>query len=274
MTYSTQPATHYTPAQLAEAFNQAFEGYFMPVNFTAEAMQAFLQRDDVSLAHSHILFANDQPAGLAFMSLRPGVSRVAGMGIATAWRGQGAGRWLMEKLVEESASRGETHMQLEVIAQNERAIRLYEHFGFKKLRRLLGWKLQAGSPAPGSQLPDVIPAEEAIAAVEQYGLPNLPWQVDASTLRRMNGLQAFRLGEAFLLTGDLKPEHVALRSLIVTPEARRTGQAAALLQGVFAMHPGKTWHVPAIFPEELGGVFEAQGFEPEEISQWQMERTH
>jgi hypothetical protein len=35
-------------------------------------------------------------------------------------------------------------------------------------------------------------------------------------------------------------------------------------------YPGKTWHVPAIFPEELGKVFEMAGFEREDISQWQM----
>lgn len=272
MSYSTQPAQNYNPNQLARFFNQAFEGYFMPVNFSAEAMQAFLHRDNVSLEHSHILLSEGQPAGLALISLRPGVSRVAGMGITTNLRGKGAGRWLMELLIQESAKRGETSMKLEVIAQNEPAIRLYEHFGFKKIRRLLGWKLQAGSPAPDSRIPDIIIAEAAIAAVEQHGLPNLPWQVDAITLRRMNGLHGFRLGEAFLLTSDTATEHVVLRSLVVTPEARRTGQAAALLQGVFALHPGKTWHVPPIFPEELGGLFESLGFQQEEISQWQMER--
>jgi hypothetical protein len=37
-----------------------------------------------------------------------------------------------------------------------------------------------------------------------------------------------------------------------------------------AHHAGKTWHVPAIFPEEFGNVFERAGFEKENLSQWQM----
>ena len=37
-----------------------------------------------------------------------------------------------------------------------------------------------------------------------------------------------------------------------------------------AQYAGKTWHVPALFPEELGVVFERAGFEKEKLSQWQM----
>jgi hypothetical protein len=37
-----------------------------------------------------------------------------------------------------------------------------------------------------------------------------------------------------------------------------------------AHYAGKTWHVPAIWPEEFGPLFERAGFQREELSQWQM----
>jgi hypothetical protein len=43
-----------------------------------------------------------------------------------------------------------------------------------------------------------------------------------------------------------------------------------MLKRVISNHPGRSWHVSAILPEELGKVFEGAGFEREEISQWQM----
>jgi hypothetical protein len=46
-----------------------------------------------------------------------------------------------------------------------------------------------------------------------------------------------------------------------------------MLKTLIANHPGKTWHVPAILPEEVAKVYERAGFEREELSQWQMRRV-
>jgi hypothetical protein len=43
-----------------------------------------------------------------------------------------------------------------------------------------------------------------------------------------------------------------------------------MLKSMIANHKGKVWHVPAVFPEEFGKVFERAGFEKEKLSQWQM----
>ena len=66
---------------------------------------------------------------------------------------------------------------------------------------------------------------------------------------------------------------IAIWSLLVAPQARGNGLGAQMLKAVMAQHPGKTWHVPAILPEELGKVFERAGFLREELSQWQMKLT-
>jgi hypothetical protein len=59
-------------------------------------------------------------------------------------------------------------------------------------------------------------------------------------------------------------------SLLVEPAARGKDLGVDMLQRVIASHPGKTWHVPAIFPEEFGKIFERAGFKREELTQWQM----
>jgi hypothetical protein len=43
-----------------------------------------------------------------------------------------------------------------------------------------------------------------------------------------------------------------------------------LVKSIIAQFPGKTWHVSAILPEELGKVYEQAGFVREQLSQWQM----
>ena len=100
---------------------------------------------------------------------------------------------------------------------------------------------------------------------------NLPWQVDGEPLLRLGSApRAFRLKSACIVTSDPAAEHIGIRCLIVEPEVRHQGQALALLQALFAAYPGKTWHVPQIFPEEMAGVFEKAGFRLETLSQFQM----
>jgi len=81
---------------------------------------------------------------------------------------------------------------------------------------------------------------------------------------------AYKNGDAYIALSNPDAEHVVIWSLLVEPQARGKGLAVQLLEDVMAKHVGKTWHVPAILPEELGGVFERAGFEREELSQWQM----
>jgi GNAT superfamily N-acetyltransferase len=65
-------------------------------------------------------------------------------------------------------------------------------------------------------------------------------------------------------------EHIVIWSLLVEPSARGKGLGVDMLKRVMAHHAGKVWHVPAIWPEELGILFERAGFKREELSQWQM----
>jgi ribosomal protein S18 acetylase RimI-like enzyme len=53
-----------------------------------------------------------------------------GMGVLPEYRGQGIGRRLLEACIAKAWVKGLTRIELEVRADNERAIRLYESVGF------------------------------------------------------------------------------------------------------------------------------------------------
>ena len=73
-----------------------------------------------------------------------------------------------------------------------------------------------------------------------------------------------------MVVSNPEAEHIVIWSLLVEPEARGNELGIKMLRRVMAHYPGRTWHVPALCPEEFGTVFEKAGFEKEKLSQWQM----
>jgi hypothetical protein len=122
-----------------------------------------------------------------------------------------------------------------------------------------------------------IDLREAGSVISQHGLTDLPWQLAGETIAHLNPPAcAYRNGPALVVTSNLAVEHVVIWSLLVWGvylgmlEARGQQLGEAMLKNVIANHPGKTWHIPAIFPAEFGKLFERAGFEQEELTQWQM----
>jgi ribosomal protein S18 acetylase RimI-like enzyme len=268
MEYKTRPLNTLSLRVTAKLFNRSFEAYFIPVQFTKDSFKAFAQRDDIDFGASQILLANDQLIGLVLIARRGKASRMGGFGIIPEFRGLGAGSWFVKRLLDDARLRVETHMYLEVIRQNEAAVRLYEKHGFARIRRLLGFKAERpiGIGDTNLQTCDQVLVLDMINA---HGLPDLPWQLDAETLQSITSF-GYRLGDAFALISNPVAEHISFRSLVVPAHARGQGQATRLLNALFAKFPGKVWQVPAIFPEEMGGAFMRAGMQPETLSQWQM----
>jgi len=107
--------------------------------------------------------------------------------------------------------------------------------------------------------------------IAQHGLHDLPWQLTGETISQMlPPTRAYCKDKAYIVISNPEAEHVVIWSLLVEKEARGNHTGKRLLKTVVANHPQKTWHVPAIYPEELGHVFEQAGFERESLWQWQM----
>jgi ribosomal protein S18 acetylase RimI-like enzyme len=270
MDFDMTPASEYPLLDLAELLNRGFEGYFVPINFNVNALLNIVRKDGIDLTSSRVLIADGEPAGVALIARRGWTSRLAAMGIATETRGMGAGFWFMQQLIREACDRGEHEMFLEVIEQNGPAVHLYEKCGFEIVRRLISLIRKEAVEEQPRELREM-DVREAAAWVTQYGLSNLPWQLSGESLAQMNPpVCAYRNEGACIIISDPQVNDIVIWALVVEPHARDNGLGQETLKAIMTQYPMKTWHVPAILPEELGKVYERAGFIREQLSQWQM----
>lgn len=270
MTFTSNPASDYSNAELVEILNRGFEGYFVPITFHVTAFLNMVRKDGIDLTSSRILLKDDEPMGIALIARRGWTSRLAAMGIARESRGLGAGSWFMEHLIQEARQRGEREMLLEVIEQNAPAVHLYKKFGFEITRRLIGLICKDAVEEEAGELQE-IDIRRVSSLISQYGLPDLPWQLSGESIAQTNPpARAYCKGQAYTVITNPEAKDAVIWSLLVEPSARGKGLGTDMLNSVIAKHPHKTWHIPALLPEELGIVYERAGFVREELSQWQM----
>ncbi|MCI0551237.1 MAG: GNAT family N-acetyltransferase [Anaerolineae bacterium] len=272
MKLDLKPASNYPLPDLTNVLNLSFENYLVPIQFNISQFITMLRKDSIDLDSSRVLLIDDEPAGIALIARRGSLraSRLAAMGISQQMRGKGAGSWFMEKLIQESRQRSDREMVLEVIEQNEPAVQLYQKFGFQSIRRLVGFVCKSATENGASNLHE-IDLREAGSLISQHGLPDLPWQLSGKTIALMDPpVRAYRKGQAYAVISNPDVEHIVIWSLLVEPDGRGNELGLDMLRSLTAQHAGKTWHVPAILPEELGNVYEKAGFEKEKLSQWQM----
>ena len=161
------PADTLELEQLAAVFNAGYEGYFVPMHVDAAALGPMLALWDVDLARSRVALRDGEPIGIANVGVRGDEGWIGGLGVVPAERRHGVGRALMEAVLAGAPAR----MTLEVLEQNEPAIRLYEQLGFTRTRVLEIWSLTTELPY----------AEAWSTEVRSLGQTGLPWQrADAS----------------------------------------------------------------------------------------------
>jgi len=270
MKFDSISASESTLPDLVKLLNLGFENYLVPIQFSLPQFLTMVRKDSIDLTTSRILLANDEPSGIALIARRGWTSRLAAMGISQQMRGKGAGSWFMEKLVQESRQRNDHEMVLEVIEQNEPAVLLYQKFGFQSVRRLVGFVFKNEAQNSIESLQE-IDLREAGRLIALHGLADLPWQLSGETIAHLNPpARAYCKAQAYAVISNPDAEHIVIWFLLVEPDARGNELGLNILKNLTAMHAGKTWHVPAILPEELGSTYEKAGFEKEKISQWQM----
>lgn len=269
---SLKPAYDFPIPTLADLMTRCFEGYLVSINMTDAALHTMLRRDGIDLTASRALMKDNQPIGLALIARRGWTSRLAAMGITSDARNGGVGTWAMEQLLEEAKSRGEREMVLEVIEQNTAGVKLYEKAGFKKIRRLVGYKLETPHSESAHHLEE-IDIRDLARQVTYHGMKDLPWQLSGTTIMQHTPpSRAFRLNDAYCLISDPEATDVAISSVLVKTRSRGAGLSGVLLRALFAKFPNKVWHVSPIYPEEMGFIFEQVGMVRESLSQWQMSR--
>jgi len=76
----------------------------------------------------------DEIVGFAFIKLKNRTDGELGIGIRDDFQGKGIGSKLMDNLIKLARKEGLKKIRLTVLADNYKAIRLYEKFGFKKTK--------------------------------------------------------------------------------------------------------------------------------------------
>lgn len=261
-------------ARTAELLNGAFADYFVKIPFTEAALHHAEHMDDVQPGLSPVVLLDGEPVGAALVAHRGNESRVAGMGFLPPARRHGAGRALMEHLLAAARVWGDRRLLLEVIGQNEAALRLYEAVGFVRKRRLVGFA--GAAPAglqPAAELAEVA-VRDVAAAIARQATVDWPWQISADTIARLPApATGYQLDGAWATVLNPAGPTAGFRAVVVEGDGRREERAVRLLQAVMARHPAATeWRMSALLPEEFGGWFTRAGLAPTDLYQWQMER--
>jgi GNAT superfamily N-acetyltransferase len=150
-------------AELAELFTRGYEGYFVPMHFDAPTLAYMVDAWDIDLSRSRVAPGE----GLCNLAVRGHRGWIGGIAVVPEARRRGVGRALMEAVLELAPPT----VLLEVIEENEPAIRLYETLGFERTRVLEVWRVD-DPPLVEARSVDPVP-------LGQHGLP---WQREDASL--------------------------------------------------------------------------------------------
>jgi ribosomal protein S18 acetylase RimI-like enzyme len=269
-----RPAAQLPAGALYEAFGLAFADYLIgPFQLEPAQWPGFLARQCVDLALSRAA-CDPQGRVLAFALVAPRDDRwrLATMGAIPAARGSGAARALLDDFIARAEAAGMAAVELEVFAQNERALALYRSRGFETCHELFGYQHAALGGAAQPAAFDAIGRDAALAWLDALNIEDLPLQVGAQVLAvNPRPWSAWQLGSAQLVF-DALPERVQLLSLIDTAPGQRDAQT--LLWALQRHHATRALAVPQLQRHDLGGAaLEALGFERLALHQLLMRRS-
>lgn len=193
--YRFSNALNYSHGQLSEMINASFQGYFFSMQMTAEMSSDFWRIHQID-GNSSVIMHDQQGAfvGTARMGVRGKRGWCGGFGIVPQFRGSGASTLLAERMIQVARSSGLETLQLEVLEQNSRAIKLYEKWGFRRVRQLLGLELAATALPSG----EPVQLEKSTTETFVHGLSQAwkPfWGGEAASLLTLDA-------ETFALTGS------------------------------------------------------------------------
>jgi len=262
------------PAALHQAFGQAFADYLLgPFRLSLAQWPGFLARQAVALDLSRVaLNALGEPLAFALVAPRPKRWRLATMGATPSARGSGAAPALLDDFIERAGAAGAQAVELEVFAQNERAVRLYQSRGFAQVHELHGYERAAqggAAQAPGWQ---ALPREQALAWLRANEPADLPLQLGATVLEQHpEGWTAWQQGRALLVWAKAG-DRVQILSLIDRqpdqPDAER------LVAALAAAEPSLALFAPQLLRPDLGGeALQRLGFSRAALHQWLMVRN-
>ena len=138
----------------------------------------------------------------------------------------------MHAILDVARRRGLREVWLEVLVQNEPAIRLYEKLGFEIVRELEIWSLDGLVVQKHNVRP--VPVEQAQARIRAERTQREPWQREDASVANYEGVEALESDRGAILF-------------------RRTGERVSLLQGV-AADEGASRELLLALPEQAASL--------------------
>jgi GNAT superfamily N-acetyltransferase len=170
------------------AWNRGFEGYFVKIDMTAETFMNRVINEGISFDFSRVLFDENEPVaiilnGFRSTSLGNKISWNGGTGVAPAYRGKGASRILMEGALRIYQDEGIEIATLEAIKENERAIRLYEKYGYQITDQLMCLTGSLQKIRNFHTITSITIRPEQLSMIPQYN-GNGPWQCQWQSVKQ------------------------------------------------------------------------------------------
>lgn len=179
-------------SEAVKIWNEGFVGYFADMTLSIDAYLSRLHYLFVSPELSLIAFHENKPVGFLLNGIRDNKGRKTawngGTGVSADFRGAGIGKALVQAALELYRAHNVELATLEAICENERAIGLYQSFGYEIVDRLLFFQHDGAVVFPD------IDGRYSIKSATPYEVGRLefyddstPWQTQWQTLTRGRG---------------------------------------------------------------------------------------
>jgi len=279
-----------TLEEAVRAWNAGFEGYYFPIQLTIESFLHRLVGEGLSPMLSIIAFHHDEPVGIVLNGVREckGTSMAwnGGTGVAPAFRKTGIGKALMEATLNIYQKAGVELATLEAISENERAIALYQKFGYEIVDELE--YLQSQETVPHF-LDDATFQVETTVPQQISLLPfykgRHPWQTQWQSAKDGEALlvkdeRGCNIGYAYyrrVFDATGKHEKTVLYQCEADPERNDTEHILRVLfSKIFSAHPDKVVkvvpNVPIAHSSATYSLLKEIGFQPIIKQVWMQKR--
>lgn len=223
---------------IANVFNIAFADYFVPLKLTPELLQAKFYAEDIALPYSVAVFDEDKLVAFIFHCSKEVDGRKwvynGGTGVIDSHRGQSLTTKMYDYILPILRQESVCGLVLEVIEQNQAAIRSYHKAGFQRVRRLMCFK---------GQVREHLRATNTVVTLRPFKTfePELgqtfrdvepSWQHADRVVQKL-GNDLFKMGayadDQFIGYIVFNPANKKILQLAVDREYRRQGVATSLI---------------------------------------------
>lgn len=133
---------HISKEDLTESWNRCWQGYYYNMTYSHNHLKAWLYLSHVSLQYSCAIYVGEKIVGFCLLSIDGADGWIAGTCIDPDYRRRGLFGLLMRAQVNIAKRLRLTKVYLEVLKQNNYALRVYQSVGFWIIRELNVYRVE------------------------------------------------------------------------------------------------------------------------------------